>query len=407
MLRIGAYASLGVSTFQTIQTTHTTEKRMSWIKMRTSLSVHPKVLSMTVRLCCAQAQQERNGSATQPQQVFGRDATLSLVIGCLCRFWVCADQHADADGVLGMSVQAIDMLVGVEGFAEALIAVGWLIDVDGESVQVVDYQAHNGTTAKSRASSQRRMAASRQHKSNPKQNHPVAPKRNTSATQAQPEKRREEKRREEKNIHTPREKISGCLKETKLAEPAPTAEQPSDLHPRHHNTASRAPNRESFTQASDQGERAINTPEWAERCVWRSQAISGVDKHSTNLLDDAYEAIDGLCVHTRGPGRGITAARGEHLKVERYIAEECFVDDGVLRVSKVQEACKLLECSNISKSNIAYILGCVRGEVTNLLAPAGQTAKPKKPRWEVEEDAARKRKMDILKSHTHTQGETA
>ncbi|HQZ67808.1 MAG TPA: hypothetical protein PLY87_22110, partial [Planctomycetaceae bacterium] len=80
----------------------------AWIKMRTNLWDDPRVAS----LCDALNSDE------------------ARVCGGLFRLWSLADTHS-TDGRLQYSAAAVNRKVGIEGFAEAMQAVGWLVSVDG------------------------------------------------------------------------------------------------------------------------------------------------------------------------------------------------------------------------------------------------------------------------------------
>lgn len=111
---------------------------MSWIKLRVNLWTHPKVVTLASRL----------------------SVTKAHAVGALSALWFVTDQHADEDGNLEMSPDAMDSLIEVPGFCAAVESIGWLV-INGESLQVQRYQEHNGSTAKKRASSQKRALASR------------------------------------------------------------------------------------------------------------------------------------------------------------------------------------------------------------------------------------------------------
>lgn len=134
-----------------------------WIKMRVNLWTHPKVVTLASRL----------------------GVTRAHLIGALHGAWSIADQHADEDGTVDMTETAIDILVETPGFCSALESVGW-VEVHNGSLQFLNYQEHNGTTAKTRAGAAKRKRKSREGVTN------VTVERDKSVT-------REEKRREEKN----------------------------------------------------------------------------------------------------------------------------------------------------------------------------------------------------------------
>lgn len=111
---------------------------MNWIKMRTSLRTDGRVRIVANRM----------------------RASCSHVCGALFFLWCLADEHCDENGVLfGWTKTDVDEFLGLEGFCDSLPA-DW-IDLSGEHVKLPEYQAHNGKTAKRRASEQKRMSANR------------------------------------------------------------------------------------------------------------------------------------------------------------------------------------------------------------------------------------------------------
>ena len=80
----------------------------------------------------------------------------SQVLGLLVVFWTWADKNT-ADGKINANRQIIDA-VTIEGFANALIQVGWLDFVnDGKCAIMKNYDRHNGTSAKKRATTADRV----------------------------------------------------------------------------------------------------------------------------------------------------------------------------------------------------------------------------------------------------------
>lgn len=133
---------------------------MTWIKVRTALLAHPKVVTLALRL----------------------GVTKSNALGALVALWCCADEHADDGTLVGATKEAIDAIADLPGFADALESVGWLTLTD-DGAQLPRYQEHNGKTAKDRAQAQKRVAKARARVTLPLR---------TSVT-------RGEERREEKN----------------------------------------------------------------------------------------------------------------------------------------------------------------------------------------------------------------
>ena len=151
-----------------------------WIKFEVSTSDKPEVWAIADRL--------------------GIDA--DSVVGKLLRVWSWFDQHTqegNANGNGGSVTSSVtqnvtkallDRRVGVSGFCDAMISVGWMEDF-GHSVRLPNFDRHNGKTAKTRAMTAKRVAT---HKT--KTN---ATSVTSSVSDALP---REEKRREEKNTNT-------------------------------------------------------------------------------------------------------------------------------------------------------------------------------------------------------------
>ncbi|UUE38281.1 Pyocin large subunit [Pectobacterium aroidearum] len=129
-----------------------------WIKMRTDLHTHPKVVRIASAL----------------------DADRLRVIGALHASWCLFDVHS-IDGVLdGYSPKTLDDMIGFPGFANAMIAVGWLECADS-SLCMPRFFEHNGQSAKRRAQEADRKRNARK----------------SSADNADKKRTREEKRRED------------------------------------------------------------------------------------------------------------------------------------------------------------------------------------------------------------------
>jgi hypothetical protein len=109
-----------------------------WIKMRTNLWDDPRVSRL--------ADATRTGEAT--------------VIGGLYWLWSTADQHS-VDGRLdGYTLAQVDRKTGIKGFGRALVSVGWLAEHEG-GVTIPEFNAHNGASAKRRATETRRKESAR------------------------------------------------------------------------------------------------------------------------------------------------------------------------------------------------------------------------------------------------------
>lgn len=129
-----------------------------WIKMRTDLFTHPKVVRITSAL----------------------KADRLRTVGGLMSVWCLFDAHS-VDGQLeGYDCATVDEMIGWQGFADAMKAVGWLEETP-EGLALPEFETHNGQSAKRRAQDADRKRADR-----------------ASASDADEKRTRGEERREEK-----------------------------------------------------------------------------------------------------------------------------------------------------------------------------------------------------------------
>jgi hypothetical protein len=136
-----------------------------WIKMDCTTPDKPEVLALTVKM--------------------GWDDP-DLTVGKLFRLWRWFDQHTTDGNAVGVTSALLDRQVGVTGFIDAVASVGWL-EVTSNGIRLSKFEKHNGSSAKSRAQTAKRVAS---HKTNAKTNA-------DTVTGALP---REEKRREEYSV---------------------------------------------------------------------------------------------------------------------------------------------------------------------------------------------------------------
>jgi hypothetical protein len=134
-----------------------------WIKMRSDLFTHPKVVRMASAL----------KADARPDVI--------RVVGGLMSVWCLFDAHS-VDGILeGYTAELIDDHLRWEGFASAMVGVEWLApNGDGSSMTLPEFDTHNGQSAKRRAQDADRKRDVRK----------------TSAPDADKKRTREEKRRE-------------------------------------------------------------------------------------------------------------------------------------------------------------------------------------------------------------------
>ena len=85
---------------------------------------------------------------------------VTLVLGGLAQLWMHADSFARDDDTLELSIHEIDQLTGIEGFAK-LLPVDWLEILDEYRVKLPGFQQHNGTEARRKALTAKRVARHR------------------------------------------------------------------------------------------------------------------------------------------------------------------------------------------------------------------------------------------------------
>ena len=108
------------------------------------------------------------------------------ITGKLFRIWAWANRNSVDGNGMKITGAFIDRLTNKRGFSEAMRAVGWLAGDDG-NLTFPGFSRHNGTTAKSRAQTNRRVADHRECNAPTVTNVTVEP-----LQKALPEKRREE-----------------------------------------------------------------------------------------------------------------------------------------------------------------------------------------------------------------------
>jgi hypothetical protein len=137
-----------------------------WIKMRIDLAEDPAVIGMA--------------------ETLGLDEF--AVVGRLHVLWGWADSQSRDGHARGVTEKWIDRKVQRDGFAEAMVAAGWLLLRDG-GIKFPNFDRHNGETAK-----QRGLATIRKKKSRANVTQEVT---DVSRSERDESGTREEKRREE------------------------------------------------------------------------------------------------------------------------------------------------------------------------------------------------------------------
>jgi hypothetical protein len=85
---------------------------------------------------------------------------ITVVIGALNQLWMHADTFARDDDTLDITADEIDQLAGIQGFAQ-ILPVDWLEILDSDSVKLPGYQGHNGSEAKRKAQTAKRVSKHR------------------------------------------------------------------------------------------------------------------------------------------------------------------------------------------------------------------------------------------------------
>lgn len=83
------------------------------------------------------------------------------MLGGLAKLWIYADTHIRDDNTLQVTVDEVNELVGIEGFAQLLPA-DWFKVLDADDVQLPDFLEHNGTVARKNALHAARQARYRE-----------------------------------------------------------------------------------------------------------------------------------------------------------------------------------------------------------------------------------------------------
>jgi hypothetical protein len=143
-----------------------------WIKFECTLPEKPEVLAITAAL-----------GLDDP------DAT----VGKLMRLFRWFDQHTTDGNAARVTPALLDKAIGVTGLTQAVIDVGWL-HLDPSGLRLEKFDRHNGSSAKARAQTAKRVA---NHRSNAESTDSRNAASVTSALA------REEKRREERNTPLP------------------------------------------------------------------------------------------------------------------------------------------------------------------------------------------------------------
>ncbi len=83
--------------------------------------------------------------------------TRLYAVGMCVRFWGWADSNTVDGNLPNMTPADLDEVMGVQGFARAMMLAGWLV-ADERGLLIPNHDRHNGANAKQRALKNRRQA---------------------------------------------------------------------------------------------------------------------------------------------------------------------------------------------------------------------------------------------------------
>ena len=140
-----------------------------WIKMRGNLWDDPRI----AKLCDL------------------TEASEASIIGGLYWLWSAADQHTENGFMPGLTLRSIDRKTGVDGLASALVSIGW-IAVNDDGIEIINFNDHNGQSAKRRCTDAQRKATVRNVSADEVDKEQTNDGQNRQMLGAREEKRRED-----------------------------------------------------------------------------------------------------------------------------------------------------------------------------------------------------------------------
>jgi len=162
-----------------------------WIKLEKGLREDRRF----TRIVDALLKRSEQSVTSVTQMRFIERNAVTQVLGGLAQLWMFADSHIREDDTLDITLDEIDQLVGIEGFAK-LMPADWLEVLDANSVRLPDFQAHNGTDAKKKALTSKRV---QRHRIRSAVND-VTPEKRNGVTDALPDQTRPDQTRLEKKV---------------------------------------------------------------------------------------------------------------------------------------------------------------------------------------------------------------
>lgn len=104
---------------------------------------------------------KKDGRVEQMADLLG--ITRSAVCGCLYAVWAYVDDQTEDGSLSRWTLKTVDREAEHEGFAAALVEVGWL-EVTDDGIRIIHFEEHNGMSAKRRASEAARKGSVRKKK---------------------------------------------------------------------------------------------------------------------------------------------------------------------------------------------------------------------------------------------------
>jgi hypothetical protein len=174
-----------------------------WIKMRTDLYRHPKVIAMADVLLDPDGELARHvNQMCRANLTVTRNVMRNVTVGACVTVWGVTRNRGERNGddaiLENITVAALDDIADLPGFGNAMESVGWAVASDVGVVLPGFYSKHNvqpGSTDNTNAERQRRYRERK--KRNGKSNGTVTPLRNDRV-----EKSREENNKVDTNVST-------------------------------------------------------------------------------------------------------------------------------------------------------------------------------------------------------------
>ena len=127
-----------------------------WIKLEKDLREDPRFLRMLALL----RNQELSGVTDVTQVRITERRCVTLLLGSLAQLWMYADSYLREDDTLDLGANEVDQLVGIDGFCD-MMPEDWLQVLDEHSVKLPRFHEFNGTDAKKKALTAKRVARHR------------------------------------------------------------------------------------------------------------------------------------------------------------------------------------------------------------------------------------------------------